>query len=98
MSTFVLVVQAALGLLLLRQIVVAFRRVRTVRLRGPISESFVFGITRKVAAAPDSGAVYEAWADTYGPVYEVSGPLRTKRIVLCDPKAVAHVYALDSWK
>ncbi|KAJ7465098.1 cytochrome P450 [Mycena latifolia] len=70
----------------------------TVRLRGPPSPSFLFGHTAQVKRAPRPADLYSSWAQTYGGVYQVRGPLGAARIVLCDPKALAHMLALDSWK
>ncbi|KAJ7706346.1 cytochrome P450 [Mycena rosella] len=71
---------------------------RTVRLQGPPSPSFVFGHTKEIAGSPSPADLYDSWAEKYGRIYQVRGPMGTGRLVLCDPKAIAHVYALDSWK
>ncbi|KIJ57883.1 hypothetical protein HYDPIDRAFT_120221 [Hydnomerulius pinastri MD-312] len=44
----------------------------------------------------DAGAMYEAWAEEYGVVYEVPSTLGKTRVVLCDPKAIAHFYARET--
>ncbi|KAJ7209386.1 hypothetical protein B0H12DRAFT_961696, partial [Mycena haematopus] len=67
-------------------------------LRGPPSMSFVFGHTREMMSAPSPADLYDDWAQKYGSVFQVKGPMGSERIVLCDPKAIAHLYALDSWK
>ncbi|KAJ7438339.1 cytochrome P450 [Mycena latifolia] len=67
-------------------------------LQGPPSPSFVFGHTKEIMEAQSPADLYDKWAQTYGSVYRVHGPLGTERFVVCDPKAIAHVYALDSWK
>ncbi|KIJ12885.1 hypothetical protein PAXINDRAFT_100953 [Paxillus involutus ATCC 200175] len=72
------------------------RRARTTRLKGPPSESRVFGFPEVLMAAPDGPEVHEAWATQYGPVYQVPSLLGTSRIVLCDPKAIAHFYARET--
>ncbi|KAJ6626458.1 cytochrome P450 [Mycena sp. CBHHK59/15] len=71
---------------------------RTARLQGPPSPSFVFGHTKEIMGSRNPADLYGGWAQTYGSVYQVRGPLGTDRFVVCDPKAIAHVYALDSWK
>ncbi|KAJ6496845.1 cytochrome P450 [Mycena vulgaris] len=71
---------------------------REVRLQGPPSHSFLFGHTKEIMGSQSPADLYDGWAQTYGSVYRVRGPLGTDRIVVCDPKAIAHVYALDSWK
>ncbi|KAJ6607569.1 cytochrome P450 [Mycena sp. CBHHK59/15] len=64
----------------------------------PPSPSFVFGHTKEIMGSRNPADLYGGWAQTYGSVYQVRGPLGTGRFVVCDPKAIAHVYALDSWK
>ncbi|KAF9237033.1 cytochrome P450 [Melanogaster broomeanus] len=73
------------------------RRLRTTRLKGPPSSSWVYGVGKQLKEADDPGAMYEAWAKEYGPVYEVPSTLGGTRIVLCDPKAMAHFYAKETW-
>ncbi|KIJ59411.1 hypothetical protein HYDPIDRAFT_162418 [Hydnomerulius pinastri MD-312] len=41
--------------------------------------------------------MYEAWAEEYGVVYQVPSTLGQRRIVLCDPRAIAHFYARETW-
>ncbi|KAG8218119.1 hypothetical protein J3R82DRAFT_3641 [Butyriboletus roseoflavus] len=73
------------------------QQLRTTRLRGPPSESFLYGVGKRILDAEDSGAIYEAWAQEYGPVYEIPATLGTKKIVLCDPKAIAYYYSKETW-
>ncbi|KAJ6545309.1 hypothetical protein B0H19DRAFT_1266767 [Mycena capillaripes] len=42
--------------------------------------------------------LYDEWAREYGAVFCIRGPFGAEHFVLCDPKAIAHVLALDSWK
>ncbi|KAK7448083.1 hypothetical protein VKT23_013840 [Stygiomarasmius scandens] len=65
-------------------------------LKGPPRQSLLFGVLKYVNQAPDSGAVYEEWASKYGLVYQIPGVLGSKRVVLMDPKAVAHFYARET--
>lgn len=83
--------------ILLRWFYTSRRQLRTTQLRGPPSESFLYGVGKRILDADDGGAVYEAWAQEYGPVYAVPSTLRSKRIVLCDPKALAHFYSKETW-
>ena len=62
------------------------------KLTGPPSKNWLFGVSKEVFDG-DNGAIYEAWASEYGPVYEIAGPLGERRVVLTDPKAIAHCYA-----
>ncbi|KAJ7662013.1 cytochrome P450 [Mycena polygramma] len=68
------------------------------RLQGPPSKSFVFGHTKEIMGASNPAELYDGWAKKYGSVFQVRGPMGSERIVLCDPKAIGHLYALDSWK
>ncbi|KAJ8591195.1 hypothetical protein M405DRAFT_123438, partial [Rhizopogon salebrosus TDB-379] len=45
----------------------------------------------------DSAEMYERRAEESGVVYKIPGVLGQTRIVLCDPKAIAHFYARESW-
>ncbi|KAG6375302.1 hypothetical protein JVT61DRAFT_3527 [Boletus reticuloceps] len=73
---------------LLRWLYATRRKFHTPQLRGPPSESFLYGIGRCIISAEDSGAIYEAWAQEYGPVYAAPSTLGNKKIILCDPKAI----------
>ena len=73
------------------------RRLKTTALQGPSNPSFVWGFGKALLMSPDSGAVYEKWVEEYGGVYEVPLALGERRIVLCDPKAVAHFYGGEPW-
>ena len=95
--TFNVTVACAAIWTLLRWLRKSHRKLRTTQLRGPPSESFLYGVGKRILDDEASGAVYEAWAQEYGSVYEVPSTLGTKRIVLCDPKAIAHFYSKDTW-
>lgn len=73
------------------------RRVRTTRLRGPPSSSFIYGVGKILLEADDSASIYEAWAREYGAVYEAPLTLGGRRIVLYDPKAITHFYSKETW-
>ena len=72
------------------------RRLKTTALRGPPNPSFVWGVDKALLMSPDSGVVYEKWVEEYGGVYEAPLALGGRRIVLCDPKAIAHIYGSES--
>lgn len=72
-------------------------RLKTTDLRGPPNPSFLWGVGKETFLSPDSGQVYEKWAEEYGGVYEVAGSLGSKKIVLCDPKAIAHLWGGEPW-
>ena len=83
--------------ILLRWLRTSRRHLRTTQLRGPPSESFLYGVGKRVLDAQNLGAIYETWAQEYGPVYAIPWTLGNKKIVLNDPKAIAHFYAKDTW-
>ena len=82
---------------LLRWLRTSRRKLRTTLLRGPPSESFLYGVGKRALDAQNLGAIYETWAQEYGPVYAIPWTFGNKKIVLNDPKAIAHFYAKDTW-
>ncbi|KAG2125601.1 cytochrome P450 [Suillus cothurnatus] len=72
-------------------------RLKTTQLRGPPRTSFIYGISRDLASSKDSAGMYERWATEYGVAYMIPSILRRTEIVLCDPKAIAHFYARETW-
>ncbi|KAG1742242.1 cytochrome P450 [Suillus paluster] len=72
-------------------------RLKTTRLRGPPRSSFVYGVSNDLVSSKDSAAMYERWAKEYGVVYVIPRVLGRTRIVLCDPRAIAHFFARDTW-
>ncbi|EIW62267.1 cytochrome P450 [Trametes versicolor FP-101664 SS1] len=47
--------------------------------------------------AIDTSNLYEVWADKYGSVFSVPAPLGGTRVVLTDPKAIAHFYTHETF-
>ncbi|KAG1824968.1 cytochrome P450 [Suillus variegatus] len=72
-------------------------RVKTTQLLGPPRTSLVYGVSRDLASSHDRAAMYERWATEYGVVYMIPSVLGQTNIVLCDPKAIAHFYARETW-
>lgn len=70
---------------------------KTTRLRGPPGADFIFGASKQIAQSPDTGALYEAWTKKYGAAYVVPTTLGGKKIMLCDPRGLAHFFARESW-
>ncbi|KAM6495223.1 Cytochrome P450 [Amanita muscaria] len=67
-------------------------------LSGPRSNNLLFGKLREVLGVVDNfAAVFDRWISEYGYVFKVPTGLGTNRIVISDPKAVAHVYANDGF-
>ncbi|KAG2146818.1 cytochrome P450 [Suillus clintonianus] len=73
------------------------RRLKTTQLRSPPRTSFVYGVLHDLESSHDSGAMYEHWATQYGVAYMIPSVLGQTTIVLCDPKAIAHFYARETW-
>ncbi|KAK7044771.1 cytochrome P450 [Favolaschia claudopus] len=77
-----------------------FRRVRSRRytsLRGPWSFNLLFGVLPKILGADDPGDVYEEWASRYGSVFSVPAALGSRRVVITDPKTLAHFAARETY-
>ncbi|KIL67273.1 hypothetical protein M378DRAFT_1024187 [Amanita muscaria Koide BX008] len=64
-------------------------------LRGPRSNNIFFGRIREFL--DDPATAVDRWVSEYGYVFKMPSVLGTNRIVISDPKAVAHVYANDSF-
>ncbi|KAG1785647.1 cytochrome P450 [Suillus plorans] len=71
-------------------------RVKTTQLLGPPRTSLVYGVSRDLAKSQDNAAIYERWATEYGVVYMIPSVLGQTRVVLCDPRAIAHFYARET--
>ncbi len=67
------------------------------KLRGPPRQSLLFGLIRVLRNAEDPGLLYEQWASEYGSVYSFPAFLGEQRLVLYDPKAVAHFYGKEGF-
>ncbi|KAG9309787.1 cytochrome P450 [Chiua virens] len=81
---------------IIKVIQVTRRRMKTTALRGPPSPS-LWGMGTVLLASPDTGAIVEKWAEEYGGAFEIATAFGGKRIMLCDPKAVAHMFGLEPW-
>ena len=84
-------------LLALVIIISIYRRgLRTPKLQGPRSESFIFGNTRNVFPSTNLTLVYQDWERTYGPVYEIPTGFGSNHVVLSDLKAIIHLFSKDT--
>ncbi|KAG1780532.1 cytochrome P450 [Suillus placidus] len=72
-------------------------RLRTTQLRGPPRTSFVYGVSNDLISSKDNATMYEHWAQEYGVAYKIPAVLGQTKIVLSDPRAIAHFYARESW-
>ncbi|KAI6098618.1 cytochrome P450 [Pisolithus croceorrhizus] len=70
---------------------------RTTKLRGPKSNNLLFGVSKELFESSDIGGMFEAWSKEYGVAYEIPMICGEKRIALCDPRAVAHLFSKDTW-
>ncbi|KZT51839.1 cytochrome P450 [Calocera cornea HHB12733] len=80
----------------LRQAYIALTRTRTTPLPGPTPDSWLWGFSRAMFQG-DSAAMVAGWAEQYGAVFQIPGSLGSKRVVIADPKAVAHFYAHETF-
>ena len=97
LSAFNAVVACTAAWAVAKLIRMSLRRVRTTKLRGPPGSSFVYGVGKILLEVDDAASMYESWAQEYGVAYEVPSTLGRRKIVLCDPKAIAHFQAKESW-
>ncbi|KAG1849934.1 cytochrome P450, partial [Suillus subalutaceus] len=58
---------------------------------------FIYGVSHDLASSHDSSEMYERWATEYGVAYMIPSVLGQTTIVLCDPRAIAHFYARETW-
>lgn len=70
----------------------------SLRLKGPPGTSFLFGLNQYINRSPDPGSLFEGWMLEYGSVFQLPPVLGTKQIVICDPKAIAHLFARDTYE
>jgi len=72
-------------------------RLRTPKLRGPPSSSWLFGATQEILKSSDPGVIYANWEKKYGAVYEIPTGVGSRILVLADPKAIGHFFAKDTF-
>ncbi|KAH7921980.1 cytochrome P450 [Leucogyrophana mollusca] len=73
------------------------RHLKATNLNGPPRQNLLFGLQKVLTQSKDPSALYEQWAQDYGSVYRLPTALGNSRVVLCDPKAIAHFYARASF-
>ncbi|KAI6012644.1 cytochrome P450 [Pisolithus orientalis] len=97
-ATLLDVVAVTAAIWALRGALTAARRsFKTTKLRGPPRADLIYGASKRIFEAPDAGAIYEAWAKEYGVAFEVPTTLGGTKIMLTDPRALAHYYARETW-
>lgn len=70
---------------------------RVVALKGPPNTNILFGRSAEIIKSFDRSAIYEQWANEYGAVYTIPTALGGTRLIVCDPKAAAHIYTKDTY-
>lgn len=70
---------------------------RLVSLKGPSNTSLFFGRSTEIIKSLDRSIVYEQWANEYGAVYKIPTAMGGTRVVICDPKAMVHIHAKDTY-
>ena len=93
--------------LLLKAIRILLRNPIATRLRGPPSESWIFGFSHFINTK-DPSIAYEQWAEQYGGVYcipvaiylSITSRFATgqTKMMICDPKAIQHIYSKTSFR
>jgi hypothetical protein len=67
------------------------------KLMGPSTKNLLFGFSKEILNMPDYSHLFEDWERQYGSVYHIPTLFGLKNIVLCDPKAITHHYAGDTF-
>ena len=71
---------------------------RLPRLKGPSNNNLIFGRLAEVFASKDLAALYQSWAEEYGTVFQIPAQfLGGRHLILCDPKAIAHLHSKDTF-
>lgn len=73
------------------------RRKRSrLRLQGPPSASWIFGVSKDLFQAMNVSPTFVVWSKTYGPAYKIPLSLGDEAIVLVDPKAISTFFERDT--
>ncbi|PFH47821.1 hypothetical protein AMATHDRAFT_66733 [Amanita thiersii Skay4041] len=67
------------------------------KLQGPRRESLVFGFSKQLREAENRGVLYEEWASQHGAAFLIPSALNRSRLVICDPKAITHFFARETF-
>lgn len=75
------------------------RRAKSTPLKGPPSKSLIFGNSHFLMGQKDHdpSPVYEEWAEKYGAVFSTPITLGRTKVMLCDPKAIQHLYSKETY-
>lgn len=69
---------------------------KNTKLREPPRTDLIYGASGQIFESPDTGAIYGAWAKEYGVVFEAPASLGGMKIMLTDPRVLAHYYARET--
>lgn len=87
-----------LGLWVVSKLVGTLRqRTKTTKLMGPASQHWLMGVQKYLMNSKDQSLEYEKWADEYGSAYTIPTPLWGQKLVLADPKGIAHFYSRETF-
>lgn len=75
----------------------ARRQSKFTKLRGPPRRSYLYGYTDILHSTFDQGPIFEEWSKEYGLVYQLPSPLAMTKVVVMDPKAIAHIFGNDTY-
>ncbi len=71
-------------------------RARLIKLCGPPSSSWFFGVSKDLFQG-DAAAIFEQWFDEYGPAFQYAGPFGARNTVLFDPKAISYFFSKETY-
>ncbi|KAK0475178.1 cytochrome P450 [Armillaria novae-zelandiae] len=69
-----------------------FKRLSVKHVQGPPSPSFWLGHQRVLRDQENAGDLETKWRREYGNLYRIGGCLGQDVLVVCDPKALAHIF------
>ncbi|KAF7342549.1 Cytochrome P450 4F12 [Mycena sanguinolenta] len=65
------------------------------KLNGPPSDSYIFGVSRRMAESSDVSLFFQEWTSQFGTVFRIPTAFGGHKTILCDPKAINHFYSLE---
>lgn len=66
-------------------------------LRGPLRNNFIFGHSKEILDTLEPGVLYERWEKEYGSAYRIPSLFGRYRVILCDPRAIAHFFSRETY-
>jgi hypothetical protein len=68
----------------------------SLKLSGPPSPNFLFGVIPYLFKSVDERPIFERWREEYGPVFEIPVLFGKRAVVLMDPKAITTFFTRDT--